>query len=123
MIKAATAKNALLLGTQAEQREALAVVLGTLLSCKKPHDQIVAAGKAPTARMRAFSSALNSACIHDENGAQAFSKAMIAYTGRKAKLTGTLLAQGIAQFKTGSAQISKAYTAITSLGGKQIFTA
>ena len=97
--------------------------MGTLLSCKKPKDQIVAAGKAPTARMRTFGSALNSACIHDEAGANAFAKAMIAYTAGKGKQVGQYLNQGIAEFKLATTQLQKAYVSITAAGGSKVFTA
>ncbi len=76
--KTAAAKNALYLNTPNNKK--LAVVVGTLLSCKKPKDRILAAGKAPTARMRTFGGALNSACIYNRAGATAFTKAMVAYT-------------------------------------------
>lgn len=117
----AAAKNALYLNTANNKK--LAVVVGTLLSCKKPKDRIVAAGKAPTARMRTFGSALNSACIHDETGAKAFTKAMIAYTGGKAKLVSQYLTTGLSQFKLATTQLQKAYTSITTAGGSKVFTA
>jgi hypothetical protein len=119
--KTAAAKNALYLNTANNKK--LAVVVGTLLSCKKPKDQIVVAGQAPTARMRTFGTALNSACIHDEAGANAFAKAMLAYTAGKAKLTGQFLNQGIAEFKLGTTQLRKAYVLVTAAGGSKVFTA
>jgi hypothetical protein len=119
--KTAAAKNALYLNTANNKK--LAVVVGTLLSCKKPKDAIVAAGKAPTARMRTFGSALNSACLHNEAGAAAFSKAMISYTSGKAKQTSQFLTAGIAQFRLATTQLQKAYTAITTAGGPKVFTA
>ena len=119
--KTAAAKNALYLNTPNNKK--LAVVVGTLLSCKKPTDRIVSAGKAPSARMRTFGSALNSACIHDEAGADAFAKAMIAYTGGKGTQVGQYLNQGISQFKLATTQLQKAYVSITAAGGSKAFTA
>jgi hypothetical protein len=119
--KTASAKNALYLNTANNKK--LAIVVGTLLSCKKPKDAIVAAGKAPTPRMRTFGSALNSACIHNEAGADAFAKAMIAYTGGKGKQTSQFLTEGISQFKLATTQLQKAYAAITTAGGPKVFTA
>jgi hypothetical protein len=119
--KTAAARNALYLNTANNKR--LAVVVGTLLSCKKPKDRIVAAGKAPTARMRTFGSALNSACIHDEAGGNDFAKAMIAYTTVKATQVGRLLNQGISEFKLATIQLDKAYDLITAAGGSKAFTA
>jgi hypothetical protein len=119
--KTAAAKNALYLNTANNKK--LAVVVGTLLSCKKPKDRIVAAGKAPTHRMRTFGAALNSACIHNETGAIAFAKAMIAYTAGKGKLVGQYLTTGISEFKLATTQLQKAYVAITAVGGSKVFTA
>jgi hypothetical protein len=119
--KTAAAKNALYLNTANNKK--LAVVVGTLLSCKRPKDQILAAGKAPTPRMRTFGSALNSACIHDEAGGNAFAKAMIAYTGGKGKQVEAYLTRGISEFRLATTQLRKAYASITAAGGSNVFTA
>ncbi len=117
----AAAKNALFVGTPNNKK--LAVVVGSLLSCKKPKDQILAAGEAPTARMRTFGGALNSACIYNKAGAAAFTKAMVAYTSGKGKQVAQYLNQGIAEFKLATTQLRKAYVSITAAGGSKVFTA
>jgi hypothetical protein len=128
VIKTASAKNALVLGEKPEN-ERLAVVIGTLLSCKKPKDQIKLAGNPPSARLKRFVTALNQACVHDQAGAADFTKAILAYSDKKSKAatrtaaTNAWLAKGIAEFKKGTAQLKIAYTTITKLGGGKLFTA
>ena len=95
--RTAAAKNALLLNSANNKK--LAIVLGTLLDCKKPKDLIAAAGKAPSGRLRTFDTALDSACTADASGAHDFAEAMIAYTAGKAKQTNTLIEQGLTQFR------------------------
>ncbi len=119
--KTAAAKNALLINSANNKK--LAIVLGTLLECKKPKDQIAAAGKAPTRRLRTFAAAIDSACTADASGAHAFTEAMIAYTAGKAKQTNTLIAQGTAEFEQASGQLVKAYRSIIAIGGTKVFTA
>ncbi|HEY4349319.1 MAG TPA: hypothetical protein VGM80_17215 [Gaiellaceae bacterium] len=117
VIQQAGLPNAFVMGSK-PNNEKLAIVLGDLLSCKRPQDRIQRAGKAPSARIAVFGAQLNAACIHDQNGAHAFSKAMVAFTGNQpAKVTNGLIKQGIAEFKKGSAQITKAYKSLTAIGG------
>jgi hypothetical protein len=128
VIKTASAKNALVLGEKPDNQR-LAVVLGTLLSCKKPKDRLKLAGDPPTARLKAFSDALDQACIHDQAGASDFTKAILAYSDTKVKAatraqaTNQWLTKGIAEFKLGTAQLKIAYSTITKLGGRNLFTA
>ncbi len=122
VIGQASAKNALVAGEKPHNL-ALTKTLYALISCKQPIDQIKKAGAPPSPRLVAFRDALNSACIHDANGANDFAKAIGAVTKGNSKLTQSLLAQGVAEFKLGSAQVKKAYTALILIGGKSIFTA
>ena len=122
VVGAASAKNALLVGSK-PNNEKLAVILGTLLSCTKPKDAVKAAGSPPTARMAGFGTALHDACAADRAGADAFTKAMVAYTDGDAKLTEQLLSKGVTSFKRGTADLTKAYNAIIALGGKNLFKA
>ena len=118
----ASAKNALIAGEKPHTL-ALSKTLLALITCKQPTDLIKKAGAPPSPRVTAFRDALNSACIHDNDGAHSFAKAVGAVTKGNSKLAATLLSQGVAEFKLGSAQLSKAYKAITAVGGKNIFTA
>ena len=120
--KTAAAKNALYRRRRRTTRSS-PWSSGSLLSCKKPKDRILAAGKAPTRRMRTFGAALNSACIHNEAGAAAFTKAMVAYTAGKGKQVAQYLTTGISEFKLATTQLQKAYVAITAAGGSKVFTA
>ncbi len=119
--KTAAAKNALLINSANNKK--LAIVLGTLLGCKKPKDLVAAAGTAPTRRLRTFAAALGSACTADASGAHDFTEAMIAYTAGKAKQTNRLLAQGTTQFEQASGQLVRAYRSIIAIGGTKVFTA
>jgi hypothetical protein len=122
VISQAGANNALVAGERPENL-ALSRTLFALITCKEPADLIKKAGTPPSPRLTAFRDALNAACIHDGNGAHDFAKAVGAVSKGNSKLAGTLLTQGVAEFKLGSAQLSKAYKAITAIGGKNIFTA
>jgi hypothetical protein len=116
VIAQALKPNALVAGTKPANLD-LTNTLVALADCKQPKDRIKLAGGPPTARLNAFRDALNSACIHDQNGANDFAKAIGAVTkGRKAKVT-PFLKQGVAQFKKGSLQLTKAYNALQTLGG------
>ena len=116
VLKEAAAPNAFLIGSKPNNQK-LATILGALLSCKQPADTIKRAGAPPSARLNTFLATLDAACIDDENGAHAFTKAMVAYTANQGPLTATMIKQGIADFKLGSAEIAKAYKSLTSLGG------
>ena len=118
----AAAKNALVAGEK-PQNLALTKTLAALLDCTTPTDRIAKAGTPPSPRLVPFKDALNAACIHDANGANDFAKAIGAVTkGDTAKLK-TFLAEGVAQFKLGSAQIAKAYKALIAIGGANVFKA
>jgi hypothetical protein len=73
--------------------------------------------------MVAFGDALNTACIHNGNGAHDVAKAIGAVTKGNVKLEGSYLTQASAEFKLGSAAVVKAYNVLIALGGKSIFTA
>jgi hypothetical protein len=89
--------------------------LVALADCKQPKDRIKAAGAPPTQRLNAFVDALNSACIHDQNGANDFAKAIGAVTkGRTSQVT-PFLRQGGTQFKKGERLLAKAYNALQTL--------
>ena len=122
VIGQASAKNALVAGERPENL-ALSKTLYALISCRQPADLIKKAGTAPSPRLVAFRNALSAACVHDGNGAHDFAKAVGAVTKGNSKLSGTLLTQGVAEFKLGSAQLSKAYKALIAVGGKSIFAA
>jgi len=121
VIGQAAANNALVAGEKPENL-ALSRTLLALIICKQPADLIKKAGAPPSPRLTAFRDALNAACIHDANGAHDFAQAVGAVTKHNSKLAGTLLTQGVAQFKLGSAQLSKAYKVLIAVGGKSIFT-
>jgi hypothetical protein len=118
----AAAKNALVAGEKPENL-ALSKTLDALITCKVPADLIKKAGAPPSPRLVAFRNALNTACIHDANGANDFAKAIGAVTKSKTTLVKSYLTQGVAEFKIGTAQLSKAYKALLAVGGKSIFTA
>ena len=93
------------------------------MNCKEPADLIKRAGASPTPRLVVFRNALNSACIHDLNGANDFAKAIGAVGKGSYSKAQTLLKSGYAEFKRGSTQLTKAYAAIVALGGKKAFKA
>jgi hypothetical protein len=116
VIPQALKPNALVAGTKPNNLE-LTNTLVALADCKQPKDRITVAGAPPTPRLNAFRDALNSACIHDQNGANDFAKAIGAVTkGRKAQVA-PFLRQGTAQFKKATLQLAKAYNALQTLGG------
>jgi hypothetical protein len=107
--------SALVAGTKPNNLN-LTNTLVALADCKQPKDRIKLAGAPPTVRLNTFRDALNSACIHDQNGANDFAKAIGAVSkGRKAQVT-PFLQQGVAQFKKGSLLLTKAYDALQTLG-------
>ncbi len=122
VVSQATAKNALIAGEK-PQNLALTNTLAALVNCKEPADLIKRAGASPTPRLVVFRNALNSACIHDLNGATDFAKAIGAVGKGSNSKAQTLLKSGYAEFKRGSTQLTKAYAAIVALGGKKAFKA
>jgi hypothetical protein len=116
VIAQAVKPNALVAGTKPNNL-ALTNTLVALANCKQPKDRIKLAGAPPTLRLDAFRDALNSACIHDQNGANDFAKAIGAVTkGRAAQVT-PFLKQGSTEFKKATLQLGKAYNALQTLGG------
>ena len=122
VVSQATAKNALIAGEK-PQNLALTNTLAALVNCKEPADLIKRAGASPTPRLVVFRNALNSACIHDLNGANDFAKAIGAVGKGSNNKAQTLLKSGLSEFKRGSTQLAKAYAAIVALGGKKAFKA
>ena len=83
VISQALKKNALVAGSKPDNLN-LTNTLVALANCKQPKDRIRAAGAPPTTRLVPFRDALNSACIHDQNGANDFAKAIGAVTKGRA---------------------------------------
>jgi hypothetical protein len=97
--------------------------LAALINCKVPKDLIHSAGAPPTTRLKTFRNALNSACIHDQNGANDFARAIGAVTkGQSGKVT-NFLKQGVAEFKKATGQLAKARSSLVSIGGQPLFQA
>ena len=116
VIPQALKPNALVAGAKPNNLD-LTNTLVALAGCKQPKDRIKIAGAPPTTRLNAFRDALNSACIHDQNGANDFAKAIGAVTkGKKAQVT-PFLTQGTTEFKKATLQLAKAYNALQTLGG------
>jgi hypothetical protein len=116
VIQQAVKPNALVAGTKPSNLT-LTNTLVALADCKQPKDKIKLAGAPPTTRLNPFRDALNAACIHDQNGANDFAKAIGAVTkGEKAKIT-PFLKQGTTEFKKATLQLAKAYNALQTLGG------
>ena len=116
VIPQALKPNALVAGTKPNNLD-LTNTLVALAYCKQPRDRITIAGAPPTTRLNTFRDALYAACIHDQNGANDFAKAIGAVTkGHKAQIT-PFLKQGTAQFKKATLQLAKAYNALQTLGG------
>ena len=118
VLQAAAAKNALVYGTANNKR--LTIVLNTFVVCGP---SIKKAGGPPSPRLKSFATALGTACTHDTAGAHDFAKAVGAVRKGQAPQSQTLLKQGIAEFKLGTAALSKAYKSLVAIGGKHIFTA
>jgi hypothetical protein len=108
--------NALVAGTKPNNLT-LTNTLVALADCKQPKDRIKAAGAPPTQRLNAFRDALNSACIHDMNGANDFAKAIGAVTKSRTSQVQPFLKQGVVEFKKATLQLAKAYNALQTLGG------
>jgi hypothetical protein len=118
VLQAATAKNALVYGTPNNKK--LSVVLNTFVVCGP---SIRKAGAAPSPRLQPFATALGSACTHDTAGAHDFAKTVGAVSKNKPAQAQTLLKQGVAEFRLGTAALTKAYRSLTAIGGKNVFTA
>jgi hypothetical protein len=116
VIQEALKRKALIAGEKPDNLK-LTNTLVALADCKQPKDRIKLAGAPPTTRLNPFRDALNAACIHDQNGANDFAKAIGAVTkGRTAQVT-PFLKQGTVEFKKATLQLAKAYNALQTLGG------
>ncbi len=122
LVLAQASKNGALIAGEKPDNLNLTRTLVVLASCQTGK-VIAKAGKPPTARMAGFRDALNAACIHDANGANDFAKAIGAVTKNNATKAKAFLAQGVQEFKKGSGQIRKAYSALTAIGGGAVFKA
>jgi hypothetical protein len=122
VVAQAAAKNALIAGEKPHNL-ALTNTLAAILNCKVPADLIKRAGTPPTPRLVPFRNALNAACIHDQNGANDFAKAIGAIGQSDSKKAQTLLRSGYNELERGSTQLGKAYASLTALGGKNTFKA
>ena len=118
VIQAAAAKNALLYGTANNKR--LTIILNTFVVCGS---SIKKAGTPPSPRLGPFATALGTACTHNTAGAGDFAKAVGAVRKGKAAQSKTLLEQGVAEFRLGTAALSKAYKSLVAVGGANIFKA
>jgi hypothetical protein len=118
VLQAASAKDALVYGTTNNKR--LTVILNTFVVCGPA---IKKAGNPPSPRLGAFAESLKSACTHDTNGAHDFAKTVGAIRKGNGALSQSLLKKGVAEFKLGSAALSKAYTSLSAIGGKSVFAA
>jgi len=116
VIQQAVKPNALVAGTKPNNL-VLTNTLVTLADCKQPKDRIKLAGAPPTTRLNPFRDALNAACIHDQNGANDFAKAIGAVTKGKSAQVTPFLKQGATEFKKATLQLAKAYNALQTLGG------
>jgi hypothetical protein len=116
VIQQAVKPNALIAGNKPDNLN-LTNTLVALADCKQPKDRIKLAGAPPTTRLNPFRDALNAACIHDQNGANDFAKAIGAVTKGKSAQVTPFLKQGATEFKKGTLQLAKAYNALQTLGG------
>jgi len=116
VVSQALKPKALIAGSKTDNLK-LTNTLVALADCKQPKDRIKIAGAPPTIRLNAFLDALNSACIHNQNGANDFAKAIGAVTkGRTSQVT-PFLKQGTLEFRKATLQLAKAYNALQKLGG------
>jgi hypothetical protein len=122
VIPQASVEGALTAGEQPHNL-ALTKTLAALIDCKTPKDKIKLAGTAPTARLAGFRTQLNAACVHNYNGAVDFAKAIGAVTKKNTSSATTYLKAGIDEFKQGTLALAKAYNAMVTLAGKNIFAA
>lgn len=118
VLQAASAKNALVYGTAGNKK--LTIILNTFVVCGP---SIKKAGSPPSPRLAAFATALGSACAHDTTGAVDLAKTVGAVRRGNAAQAKTLETRAVAEFKLGTAALSKAYKALVAIGGKNVFTA
>jgi hypothetical protein len=118
VLQAASAKNALIVGTANNKR--LNIILNTFVVCGP---EIKKSGTPPSPRLTTFAGSLKSACTHDTAGATDFAKSIGAIRAGRTAQSRTLLNKGIAEFKLGTAALSKAFKSLVAIGGKNIFTA
>jgi hypothetical protein len=118
VLQAASAKNALIVGTANNKR--LTIILNTFVVCGA---EIKKDGAPPSPRLTTFAASLKTACTHNTAGATDFAKSIGAIRAGKTTQSQTLLRQGVAEFKLGTAALSKAYKALTAIGGQNIFKA
>jgi hypothetical protein len=116
VIPQALKPKALIAGSKPDNLN-LTNTLVALANCKQPRDLIRKAGAPPTKRLVTFRDALNSACIHDQNGANDFAKAIGAVTKARTAQVSPLLQQGTSEFKKATLQLTKAYNSLQGLGG------
>ena len=118
VLQAASAKNALVYGTANNKR--LTIILNTFVVCGP---SIKKAGAPPSPRLTPFATALGSACTHDTTGATDIAKTVGAVRQGKTAQAQTLERQAVAEFKLGTAALSKAYKSLVAIGGASIFKA
>jgi len=120
VIAQASATNALVAGEK-PQNQKLTLTLAALVSCVSPKNVVKAAGTPPSPRLKPFATALAAGCADDFYGANYFAKAIGAVAKGNETAVDTDLKNGVAKFKLGSAQITKAYKVLIAIGGKNIF--
>jgi len=120
VIQQAAAKNALVAGEK-PQNLALTETLAAIVTCVSPKNVVKDAGTPPSARLKPFATALAAACADDFYGASDFAKAVGAVGKGDETAVQSDLTKGVAEFKLGSAQITKAYKVLIAVGGKNIF--
>ena len=118
VLQAASAKNALVYGTPNNTK--LTAVLNTFVVCGPA---IKKAGPPPSPRLQSFATALGTACTRDTAGAHDFAKTIGAVRKNKPAQAQTLLKQGVAQFRLGTAALTEAYRSLVAIGGNNVFTA
>lgn len=118
VLQAASAKNALSVGSTNNKK--LTTILNTFIVCGP---LLKKAGAPPSTRLRRFLTPLTNACTHDTAGANDFAKAVGAVKKGRTKLVQQDLTNGVAEFKLGTAALSKAYKALIAIGGKKVFVA
>jgi len=118
VLQAASAKNAFVVGTANNKR--FTVILNTFVVCGA---EIKKAGAPPSPRLTTFAGSLTTACTHNTAGAHAFAKSIGAVRAGKTTQSETLLKQGVAEFKLGTAALGKAYKSLVAIGGQNIFKA
>jgi len=116
VLQAAAAKGALVYGTANNKK--LNVILNTFVVCTP---ELKKAGAPPSPRLSTFASALKTACTHDTAGATAFAKTVGAIRKGKTAQSQTLLKQGVAEFKLGTAALNQAYKSLIAVGGSNVF--